>query len=470
MEAVAPCNYLPGHDTVCAGWEKLVVIGEAPPPRQSASTWVTDEDTVWLFGGLGASPSQDDGTLSHYAKQDPYDQDGETVANVDNGGFRQDMWEGKYATDPKTGKRVLDWVQVKHDNSAASMMGWEGLPGSSGTVWRLDWPAARSMAMSWIDEAKTPMLFGGYRMGLYGMSDLWRFEKRTQQWLFLGGSDPSALKAIHALPDPLKLVDDQSDQVEKYSWPMARGHGCVAMQRDGSGGYLFGGAVQVQTASWDEELQAATSQIAGFNRFPPKLDGAPLSDLWYINSSFISTMPQITLDDIPCDDSGCYPEEKGAFGYLGPLAKTYINDPGIKEQSAAEGNDRGVLTKVHTFLDKFHNSAAAHAAAVNTEALWPSSRAGHAGWLDEREGGARFYIFGGVGTSADDTPQAPRGDCMMKQDLWRYDPGTDNPYPVSPDAIGWELLNEGPPIGSVNGGFADVCKASYLPQRPWGDW
>ena len=190
------------------------------------------------------------------------------------------------------------------------------MPGSSGTVWRLDWPAARSMAMSWIDEAQTPMLFGGYRMGLYGMSDLWRFEKRTQQWLFLGGSDPSALKAIHALPDPLKLVDDQSDQVEKYSWPMARGHGCVAMQRDGSGGYLFGGAVQVQTASWDEELQAATSQIAGFNRFPPKLDGAPLSDLWYINSSFISAMPQITIDDIPCDDSGCYPEEKGAFGYL----------------------------------------------------------------------------------------------------------------------------------------------------------
>ena len=59
---------------------------------------------------------------------------------------------------------------------------------------------------------------------------------------------------------------------------------------------------------------------------------------------------------------------------------------------------------------------------------------------------------------------------MMKQDLWRYDPGTDNPYPVSPDAVGWELLNEGPPIGSVNGGFADVCKASYLPQRPWGAW
>jgi hypothetical protein len=138
---------------------------------------------------------------------------------------------------------------------------------------------------------------------------------------------------------------------------------------------------------------------------------------------------------------------KGAFGFIGPPLKVYVNDPGT-----GTGTDR-------VFLNESNRTAAA-----TTSRLWPASRAGHSSWMDSA---GRFYIFGGVGT----TPAAGPSMCAVKQDLWRYEPHSAVPYPAVAGVYEWQQLQSDAlhTASPASSAAESLCTAAYLAQRPWGD-
>lgn len=102
------------------------------------------------------------------------------------------------------------------------------------------------------------MIFGGFRMMEYGMADLWRFRPAETRWEMLGGTESS-----RSLPTPDNLVSEQAAAVDTRSWPLPRGQASVSMLPDGSGGYLFGGSVQIQQPSLLTDPEAFEGQSTG---------------------------------------------------------------------------------------------------------------------------------------------------------------------------------------------------------------
>jgi hypothetical protein len=412
-----------------------------PVARQSAATWTTDEKTIWMYGGIGETPAKIK-SANDFFSHNPNSMADYGRLNVDGGGFRCDMWQGVYSEEEEeqeeeegsaTGReqqRTLHFKQVVHNADTRVM---------------IRWPLARSMAATWLDTENRPVLFGGFRFYQYGMNDLWRFETDTLRWSLLGGADD-----YEALPSQMELLAEQARAVDgNRSWPLPRGQAAVSMLPDGTGGFLFGGAVQIAEGGLAAAAAVIYSQVTGndvgYSSAP--LTARSMSDLWYIDAAAISRAEPLA----PADSSMMTEYKNDLFAYLGPPIPEYVNDPGVIGQYAPDGALRGVNSDVHDFLSHLDPGGVAD---LVTEQLWPSARAGHSSWIDPNPmiakakpaapapaagaaagagggpgsggisssaGRGRFYIFGGVGTSPG--PGDSKGvACMLKQDLWRYDP------------------------------------------------
>ena len=121
---ITPCAT--EHSPVVDGWAKISVTGTTefiPAARQDASTWVTDDETIWVYGGLGDSPPLTD--VKGIFKRDPNSFD---AKNSDGGGFRKDMWKGEYTTTPDDGEdsegRTLQFTRVDHNWITAANLSW----------------------------------------------------------------------------------------------------------------------------------------------------------------------------------------------------------------------------------------------------------------------------------------------------------------------------------------------------------
>ena len=365
--------------------------GSHPVARQSAATWET-RGGLWIYGGLGDTPPLEHATEAY------------APSEADGGGYRSDMWRATPVYNMGLQREEIFFSKVEYSVTAE--------PNVASV-----WPLARAGCATWKDTSHRLVMFGGFRMMQFGMSDLWRFDLRFTRWEKLGGSSESG-----GLPTRAKLLQLQAAAVDR-SWPMPRGHASVAMLPDGSGGFLFGGAVQLLA---EDGIGAADVALS-----TPKavLTGAPMSDLWFIDA-------EATAKAKPSSD--VYPSE--IFQFLGPLSRNYLNDAGATDTNA-DTVSRG-----------------------EKRVLWPPARSGHSSWVDPGgDGLGRLYIFGGIGVSPHGNTQS---DCELKDDLWRYDPKLTR-FPPNAAIAEWQLLSAAHPQAAAPS-FDPVCHAAYLTQRSWG--
>ena len=389
-----PLPARPASVSAPGSWGQVVALGSPtaglPVARQSAATWEA-RGGLWIYGGLGDTPSLDHETGAY------------APSEADGGGYRSDMWRATPVYNVGLQREELFFSKVEYNVSAE--------PNVASV-----WPLARAGCATWTDTSHRLVMFGGFRMMQFGMSDLWRFDPRFTRWEKLGGSSEPG-----GLPTRANLLQLQAAAAD-CSWPMPRGHASVAMLPDGTGGFLFGGAVQLA----EDGIGGAEVALS-----MPKavLAGAPMSDLWFIDADAIAMAKP---------SSDVYPSK--IFRFLGPTSRNYLNDAGATDLN----------TDTHREREK--------------RGLWPSARSGHSSWIDP--GGdslGRLYIFGGIGVSPHGDTQS---DCEWKDDLWRYDPKLTL-YPPNAAIAEWQLLSAAHPQ-AVTPAFDTVCHAAYLTQRPWG--
>jgi N-acetylneuraminic acid mutarotase len=129
-----------------------------PGSRFGSSGWMDSKGNLWLYGGgcTAVGPPCPD-----------------------------DLWEFNPAT--------TEWTWVAGSNSTTN--GQSAVYGTLGTPSALSTPGSRSAAISWIDGSDNLYLFGASRVTYsadgYAYSDtndLWKFDPKTTQWVWLGGS------------------------------------------------------------------------------------------------------------------------------------------------------------------------------------------------------------------------------------------------------------------------------------------
>lgn len=164
--------------------------------------------------------------------------------NVERSRYTNTYWsrfDGSSDYEESFGERKLTWTLIEH----GKLEDWN--PGYQ----TASWPPHRAAAASWKNAADDQlMIFGGFRSMQSGMADLWRFSTTEERWDFLGGTS-----SARALPEGDLIAEQLAAAADDRSWPMPRGQASVSMLPDGSGGYIFGGSVQIQTT--DPQQDAA---------------------------------------------------------------------------------------------------------------------------------------------------------------------------------------------------------------------
>ena len=520
---LTPCSAL--SDTVCSPWEAVLQKGkldhivpcavagatkvdgtciqrDVPAAREYEATWVmrnSSKDTLYLFGGLG--PPDTGSLVDHIVNPAGGINDPRTIVS-DAEGYRGDMWKGVYdRTNTLVGEDhgTIMWQQI----TIKPMI--DGL-----------WPYFRSHAMAFqapnYEDEIVPYMFGGFMLspasqtsflsGIFpshdhdgfGSNDLWRFVPKTEVWVKLGGSAHTRLGvgvSPEDKPTISNIVAAQRDAVAQ-SWPLPRGQGQLLVSCDPDdpaldaattcAGWLFGGSVGLDTyrLSAADRSKAASSIHLAIPDPAPAVVGVPMNDLWYVNAPGLGfEIDSATIDDFPLP---------GIFHYHGPASQTYVNDIGTPLITSRFNHPRSHI-----------DAATGKQLAQGT--LWPAARAGHASWLGAK--GAKMtiigmdmpplYVFGGVGaspfgnTESNEVLKNEQHDCLVMQDLWRYDPALaneDNKWlpggcadALAPGCGGdWVQLSNGPEgidrsLAPLLDAGAAACRASLLAQAPWvDDW
>ena len=141
--------------------------GNIPGGRISAMTWTDSKGNFWLFGGIGADSTFEDGAF----------------------GYLHDLWEFNPST--------LEWTWMSGSTTSATQ---PAVYGTLGTPSAANLPGGRALGSTWVDSSGNLWLFGGQGAfslapGLaYGpvgdFNDLWEFTPSTMEWTWMGGTNP----------------------------------------------------------------------------------------------------------------------------------------------------------------------------------------------------------------------------------------------------------------------------------------
>jgi len=203
----------------------------SPSPRHSSASWATRNDSVFLFGGIGA-PAYNSTAANATAP---------TKGTRD--GMHNDMWRYSFrrqswslVSQPHflatnlagiypTSKRTSDFSIALSLEDSLNLTHISELT-SKRQIQYFAWPGARQNGAVWLSpDDRTLWMFGGYGFGQSNASsgylaDLWQFDPWVRAWIYRGG--PKTL-----------------DQPDQAWWPGARS-GSVTWTTPGKL-WMFGG-------------------------------------------------------------------------------------------------------------------------------------------------------------------------------------------------------------------------------------
>jgi len=137
------------------GTQGTPASGNVPGARYGAVSWTDSAGNLWLFGGQG------------------YDSAGTQ-------GYLNDLWKYNYSSGQWT------WVSGSNVTNESGVYGSAGVPSPNAH------PGGRLSAAGWIDTNNSLWLLGGEGIDanntLASLNDLWKFDARAGQWIWIGGS------------------------------------------------------------------------------------------------------------------------------------------------------------------------------------------------------------------------------------------------------------------------------------------
>jgi N-acetylneuraminic acid mutarotase len=195
--------------------------GNIPGGRISPMTWTDSKGNFWLFGGIGADSTFEDGAF----------------------GYLQDLWEFNPST--------LEWTWMSGSTTSSATYGQPGVYGTLGSPSAANVPGGRALGSTWVDSSGNLWLFGG--QGVFSLAqgasagpvgdfnDLWEFTPSTMEWTWMGGNNP-----VNSQCTTSSCIG-QSGTYGTLGTPAATnipgGRNGASAWTDGSGNFwLFGGA------------------------------------------------------------------------------------------------------------------------------------------------------------------------------------------------------------------------------------
>lgn len=329
-----------------------------PGARSGSVRWTDSSGNVWLFGGRGYEST---GTL----------------------GDLNDLW--KYSGG--------QWTWMGGSNLADQ----KGVFGTLGTPSANNIPAARRIAVAWVDSQGSMWLFGGNGLDSAGsidqyLNDLWKYS--NGQWTWMGGSNLANQKGVYGtlgIPSPNNMPGAKENAV---AWTDASGDAWLF----GGSGYDSNGAL-----------------------------GGQLNDLWKYSGGQWTWMGGSKLAGVLLGQYGTQGSPSAANSPGGRWsAASWADSPGNLWLFGGHGYDAVGTYGLLNDLWKYSNGEwtwmggsdladsigfyGVQGTADPTN--FPSGRNSSRTWIDAQ---GNLWLFGGSGYDATGT----FGDL---NDLWKYEP------------------------------------------------
>lgn len=152
-----------------------------PGARSNSTSFTDGQGNLWLFGGYGNTiehPSYPANTYMNRSK-----------------GYMNDLW--------KYNIKANQWTWIKGDSVVypIAFYGQRGIPDITNR------PGARSGAVAWTDSSGHFYLFGGLGkitvQSLGALNDLWRYDRKLNQWTWIKGDSAIGRTAVYQNINPL---------------------------------------------------------------------------------------------------------------------------------------------------------------------------------------------------------------------------------------------------------------------------
>jgi PKD repeat protein len=165
------------------GIQGVAAPSNRPSARSYSATWLDDGGNLWLFGGSGIGSSSN--------------------------GYLSDLWKFDITTS--------NWTWMKGSNNANQF----GSYGTKGVNHPSNLPGSRFGSYAWIDAHGDFWLFGGvgYAMSTTGsLNDLWRYNKTSNEWTWISGSNNSNVGATYGVQGTASISNIPSGRYQGSPW------------------------------------------------------------------------------------------------------------------------------------------------------------------------------------------------------------------------------------------------------------
>ena len=283
------------------------------------------------------------------------------------------------------------WQSGSNESNAFGVYGTLGMPSANNV------PGARWGSISWADESGNFWLFGGDGNASNesgNLNDLWKYNPATNQWAWIGGSNVSGAYGVYGT----------QGIVASTNIPGARSGGTT--WRDAGGNlWMFGGL---------GHNDSNTGYLNDMWEYNPDTN----QWVWQSGSKLVDTPGIYGIKGVaghintPGSRIGAtsWTDASGSlwlFGGVNPIGRRYNDlwkyNPNTNQWAWISGESTMNVTGSY--------GVQGVANATNQ----PGSRYDSVSWVDNN---GDFWVFGGLGDDAN-------GSAGWLNDLWKYDPGTN---------------------------------------------